>query len=631
MQRPVWRFRRMERAELNTNPVEGEFFTPQGISDALVREAIQNSLDARIPGASGPVQVRFRFSGDSEALEPAKAGTWLRGLGPHLAAQSEIQLRRSDSDPLPYLAIEDFGTRGLTGDPLQEEDHETAREEKNNFYYFWRNVGRSAKEEKDLGRWGLGKTVFPATSLINSFFGITCRAGDGRRLLMGQSVLTVHKIGSERRYPYGYFARYEDQDTFAIPIEADALLDDFCGSFGLERDHKPGLSVVIPEPDPELKPADVIRSAIVQYFYPIIAGELIVDVQTGEHAVHLDSSTIDRITAELGPSMRFNPETLRNLYELARWAQALPSGERIELVPTGAGNAATWSEALFPSGSLELLQRRWERGERIAVRAWLPVQKRSTPARETAFDLYLQRDDSLSHSEEHYVRQGITIPGIKLVRERTVRGLLVVEDPLLSSLLGDSENPAHTDWQARRPIIKQRYERGASSIGFVRGALREVVRLLSRPPESRDENLLRDIFYVDVEPDPSARAQRTKRKLPKPAKPPEPRSIPFKIEKRRGGFEVIGNPEVVQAGDRIVVKAAYRTRRGDPFAAYSPFDFRFGSPPIRIGKAGVHVDAVEENRLDLRIEIPAFRVAFDGFDVRRDLVVSARRAGGSGT
>ena len=93
----------MERAELNTNPVEGEFFTPQGISDALVREAIQNSLDARPDHVDGPVRIRFRFSGDQDAATPADAALYLRGLGPHLSVQTEIQLRRSAADPLPYL------------------------------------------------------------------------------------------------------------------------------------------------------------------------------------------------------------------------------------------------------------------------------------------------------------------------------------------------------------------------------------------------------------------------------------------------------------------------------------------------------------------------------------------------
>ena len=59
---PQWRFREMQPGEINVDPIEGEFFTTEaidGITDALVREAIQNSLDAA--EGSGPVTVRFSF------------------------------------------------------------------------------------------------------------------------------------------------------------------------------------------------------------------------------------------------------------------------------------------------------------------------------------------------------------------------------------------------------------------------------------------------------------------------------------------------------------------------------------------------------------------------------------------
>jgi len=41
-----WCFRRMQRGKINADPVQGEFFTQEGFDDSLVREVIQNSLDA---------------------------------------------------------------------------------------------------------------------------------------------------------------------------------------------------------------------------------------------------------------------------------------------------------------------------------------------------------------------------------------------------------------------------------------------------------------------------------------------------------------------------------------------------------------------------------------------------------
>ena len=50
----------MQPGEINVDPIEGEFFTTEvigSITDALVRESIQNSLDAA--RGSEPVVVRF--------------------------------------------------------------------------------------------------------------------------------------------------------------------------------------------------------------------------------------------------------------------------------------------------------------------------------------------------------------------------------------------------------------------------------------------------------------------------------------------------------------------------------------------------------------------------------------------
>jgi hypothetical protein len=46
----------MHAGEMNIAPIDSEFFSteaPESLADALVREAIQNSLDARAPGTRG--------------------------------------------------------------------------------------------------------------------------------------------------------------------------------------------------------------------------------------------------------------------------------------------------------------------------------------------------------------------------------------------------------------------------------------------------------------------------------------------------------------------------------------------------------------------------------------------------
>ena len=88
MANPRWRFARMTPAEINQDPVQGEFFSREAdLPGRLVREAIQNSLDARRGAA--PVRVRFVFSGKLDALPVKHARPYLDGLRQHVAAVVE--------------------------------------------------------------------------------------------------------------------------------------------------------------------------------------------------------------------------------------------------------------------------------------------------------------------------------------------------------------------------------------------------------------------------------------------------------------------------------------------------------------------------------------------------------------
>jgi hypothetical protein len=78
----------MNKGEMNVDPIEGEFFSTEALgslSDALIREAIQNSLDAAIPGEQ--VKVVITFSSSDQSLSPLKSEQYLRGLTSHLEAK----------------------------------------------------------------------------------------------------------------------------------------------------------------------------------------------------------------------------------------------------------------------------------------------------------------------------------------------------------------------------------------------------------------------------------------------------------------------------------------------------------------------------------------------------------------
>src|SRR4030042_1398028 len=121
---PEWRFREMTRGEINVDPIEGEFFTTEALgslSDALVREAIQNSLDAACPG--GKVQGIISFCHPKQRLIPPKIEIYLKGLRPHLSGEKAgLTDQPQANEPMDFMLIEDFGTRGMEGDIREDED-----------------------------------------------------------------------------------------------------------------------------------------------------------------------------------------------------------------------------------------------------------------------------------------------------------------------------------------------------------------------------------------------------------------------------------------------------------------------------------------------------------------------------
>ncbi len=194
-----WRFHEQRPTDNVHNPISGEFFSTEAVKDvteAIVREGVQNTLDARAIRADGNrelAQVRIYLSEQAGALSPARARLWFDSLWPHITAPANgLRNQPSPDEPCQFLVFEDFGTVGLTGDPAE---HRLTEGVTNHFLNFFRAEGHSDKGGDDRGSWGVGKTVFPRASRIGSFFGFTRRSDDARKLLLGRSILKFHRVG----------------------------------------------------------------------------------------------------------------------------------------------------------------------------------------------------------------------------------------------------------------------------------------------------------------------------------------------------------------------------------------------------------------------------------------------------
>ncbi len=630
-----WQFEQL-RGGPKRNPQEAELFknidADEGEyagNDYLVREVIQNSLDARAPGEKEPVQVRFAIHDASEAPSAERMAHYFGRLREPLQS-FDIP---SDTHGVPlvnqrFLVCEDFGTCGLEGDPGLYKDPDRNTQAREDFYWFWRNIGRSAKTNEDLGRWGLGKTVYRAVSQVRCMLGLTIRRSDGRRLLMGQTVLQPHQHGPHEYHPEGYWCDEGNHD-FSEPIENLVELNQFREEWCLHRSVEPGLSIVSPFVPDELCEKRILRAVAVNFFVRILKGELEVEVFGSTiGSVKVDAQSIDGICRGLEWS---HSEKRRKLHappplDFIRSCLALTPPTTTNLI--GDGCSPCFSEHALEKQVHQNLQQEFADGKLVALRVQMDLPRRDNSRQVGEFNVYVQRDLDGQPQDSYYVREGMTITKRSShASQRGVRAFVNIESGPMARLLGDTEGPAHEEWdkQAERP--NREWWKWKTRVEFVRRIVDNLVEYLTPSQEDQDFDLLADFFSVERTSGRQRNRQQGEEDPDEPTRVfPNPRPKWFQITPRADGFSILRNKAVdVPEGAELEVSIAYDLPSGNPYAKWSPLDFDIGEPEqINVSGVGVEPKKISGNVVKLKISAPEFRFSMSGFDQYRDLLVDAR-------
>lgn len=621
-----WSFHPIDPRYKNREAVQGEFFNTDSIENeaqALIREAVQNSLDANL-SKSEPVKVRIYISGRHGALSPDKLKQYFKGIWPHLMVSGNgLHSKPDKEDPCEFLVVEDFGTKGLNGDIQAFESPDS----KNSFYYFFRAEGQSGKGDADRGRWGIGKFVFPKTSRIKSFFGLTIRSDDKKKLLVGQAILKSHKVKDRVYTPDGWFGPRSEQGL-GLPIEDKEFIDQFCQDFNLIRKKETGLSIVIPYcgDEPNLAQS-VIQAAIGDYFYPVLSGKLVFEIEHHKATkLTLDSQTI--LSALKNCSEDFQRKMFP-LLEMALNIIRLPEDGwiHIDAISKVGRGALSWDSVVIPNTVREKIRCLLDEKKSVPLRIFLNVNERSDEPLTSYFDVYFHPDASLRESKPVFIREGIIISNVRSPRIRSLSCLVLSEESALAKLLGDAENPSHTQWHQNAENFKGKYKFGASYIRFVSTAPAELARLIYGADDEEDREVLRNIFNI---PSKSSSMLNNKKEGRKdqdgtedektPDPDIEPREKTYQLCKVKGGFSILSNEKRVPKF--LEVRVAYDCRGAGALSTYSPFDFQFDKSPITLKRTGFSIEEVKDNFLRLKVESPKFSLHATGFDENRDLYVA---------
>lgn len=271
-----------------------EHFTASAIESSVVRETIQNSLDAR-RDADAPVQVVFSLAHIPTASIPGIDGLREASRLAEASGQSVTEgherivttRRHLEEDVIPLLGISDHGTTGLDGDENDDDGGLAA---------LTRSSGVSSSGRGRGGSFGIGAAAGVLASGISTVGYLTRRAAEPETIYASWTQLSrfTDRDGHPRR-ARGTLTRIDERVRLSYP----RFRDEGFGPFAARQDL--GTTVLVydyvgADADPQL--LGVRRVVAFNFLVAILEGALIVEGRTAQGTWRLDEASIHDAAAE---------------------------------------------------------------------------------------------------------------------------------------------------------------------------------------------------------------------------------------------------------------------------------------------------------------------------------------------
>ena len=606
------------------------FFDHQTKAQALVRETIQNSLDAG-KDKNSPVKISFSFNKITEE----KFKKYFEGKDNDLDKHLKSCGIKPSSAVYNCLVIEDFQTEGLTGaiDNMSYEDDDTPVS--GNFIGFWWSEGLSDKRKGSGGSHGVGKITLSTSSNLNTFLAYTVREDDDKELLIGYSQLKYHSFDKRQFKGYGRFGKKKGTRIWPYEKNDDAgVIEEFKNDFNLKRLDETGLSVVIPDIDEEINLDKVVESVLKEFYVPLMRGQLEVKVSDQAQELKIGADNI------ISTSKKYLGDIKdRKLISYAQEMLALLDSKMfypIHGTDLGKVRGRRMLPEDFVESDLEKMQQKFTSGDMVGatIPVKVKVKNKETGESETKtsrFNIFIKNEEeSKLKRSTNYIRDKLLInkEGGGVIKPFTV-AFIYINDKDLSEFLKYAEDPGHERW-----VYKTLYENGDiaaeddTPLRLLKGAVSDFYNLLAGVAEDQKvENVLPEIFAIPEKKTGGKGGGAS----PDPDPDPKPRSkSPFVLSKISGGFKVKQSKNVVELLDsglidlpfRIKVRMGYYKTTGGGISKYKPLDFDLSETTqfnIILNNA-VTISRVN-NELVLEITDKKYSVTVNGFDENRDLEI----------
>jgi hypothetical protein len=468
-------------------------------------------------------------------------------------------------------------------------------------------------------------------------------------------MLRYHRIAHESA-TYHASGLWGTQSTstpdLTVPCQDEPTAEMLIRDFGLRRSAQgnaanAGLSVVIPYADEEITADGIADIALSEYFYPILAGKLVVEVygnfNDGSSSVVLTRENLPERAAVSGEA------AIKDVIELATRALHLED-EQVYVAPAGGLGAPDWSTRLFPDDDERFAElcRQFDQGDCVSIRVPITLHPKEGDPESDSFVVHVRRDLDGQGYRPLFVRGWTVVANARkrgLKNHRVFALTTIDKDSPLGKFLRLSEPPAHTSWEPDTTNIKGRFTFAKPTIDFVLGAPKYIVDCLANAHREKDTFVWSDLFPM---PGDSQRlgpaGKKAKRKKAGGGtgggtKPPPAKPKAYRIQQVTGGFVVVrDNQDSTMLPEEIRIVTGYDRSRGDPIKLHSNYDFDIRKMPLilnQVGEVSYPVNKVSDdgedesfNRLHFTPLNDEFRLEVKGFDPRRDLVVIGRSKSG---
>ena len=631
---PSWTFKEVPSGIKNRNPVQDEFFnSSEALTEisSLVRESIQNSLDAYDKASQSPVKLRFTISSSDSKL----ISKYFNGLQQHIDCSipgNDVDLANSSCD---YLLVEDFNTTGLLGDSKKDQLLETDVPSLNSYHFFVWAEGSSAKTEGNRGRWGIGKIVFPRLSNIKTFFVLSQRESKyapckKEEILIGMSTLKGHSLNGKNYQPDGWWAEFSDEQNVPIPVST-SICNEFKKDWNISRKSENGLSILMPFIPSDIT-KELIRDCIIRdYFIAINQGLLEVEVTDNKNSYILTKDNLRIECENLGQDDRIanskTKEEMLNLIDMVQDAEKnIENAIHLEIDKDFPNK---WSSIALEPAKADIAVNLLDSGKTVCCKVKCLVPSKKDDLIFDTFNVYIRRLQDC-RTAAVYSREGIVIPSANpgFIRDHLV--LVISSSGPLSNLLADAEGPAHEKWSEKTDKFRRNYPvtKGGQLLTFIRKSPSELLFKIRGSGTERDSTAFSNFFPLPGAQTMGSTGDNSKKKgederKDKPEVPQIQRTEQqFVVDESPNGFSVKSssdNPGLI--GKRIYVKVAYRVRSGDSFSKWQEEDFNLSVKKPRLD--GCIVRSVLGNQFILEITGRKFKSTWGDFDPIRDLDVKA--------